>query len=308
MVDGYRTTCLLTAALESGLIDELGQGTRDLRQLAESRQWHLGALERMARAMSSLGLLEGPPEQTTLTSLGQQLCSQSLRAWLCLIGEEYLPAWAKMSTSLRTGKAAFPEVFGQTPWEHRQGRPHLQEAFEKVTAVQQKHLVARILRHARLPAEGCLADLGGGQGELLQGLLESLPGARGWLLDRNPGPSGPRFEVVIGSFFEPLPQADVYLLKHVLHNWPDEDCLRLLENCARALKPGARLLIVEDLKGADWESAQMDLHMLVLHGGEERSLSELTSLLQQARLQLARHVSLGPGLPEMLEVLQMEKL
>jgi len=305
LVDGYRSTCLLTTALESGLLDELRQGPRDLAQLAESRQWHPGALVRLAEGLNSLGLLEGPPEQTTLTRLGQQLLHDSLQAWLLLIREEYLPAWARLSSSLRTGKAAFPEVFGQTPWEHRQAQPHLQEAFEKVTAGQQRHLVSRILRHGGLPVKGCLADLGGGQGELLQGLLESLPQARGWLLDTRPGPvvPGRRFEVVVGSFFEPLPDADVYVLKHVLHNWPDQDCLRLLENCAAALRPGARLLIIEDLKGADWQRLQMDLHMLVLHGGQERSLSELTCLLQQARLRLIRQVSLGPGLPQLLEAM-----
>lgn len=312
LVEGYRSTCLLAAAQELGLFDELEQGPCHLGQLAEKRRWHLGALMRAVDALASLGLLEGPPERTSLTPLGRQLLQKPLKAWLNLIREEYLPAWTKLSSSLQTGQAAFPEVFGQSPWQHRREQAHLQAAFESVTASQQRHLVPRILRHANLPTQDfCLGDLGGGQGHLLKGLLEKTPRARGWLLDLKPGarpleedPDG-GYEVIVGSFFEPLPQADIYLLKHVLHNWPDPDCLRLLQNCAKSLSSGARLLIIEDLKdpeSPDWERAQMDLHMLVMHGGQERSLSHLTSLLDQAGLRLTRHLGLGSGLPHMLEV------
>jgi SAM-dependent methyltransferase len=150
---------------------------------------------------------------------------------------------------------------------------------------------------------GIAADIGGAAGALLHALLRANPGLAGIVLDRpNVVPDavalaeraglGRRVRAVGGDFFEAVPAADLYLLKFILHDWNDDACIRILRSIARAIRPGGRVVVIEMLLGAvgepDTRAPLMDLDMMVLAPGRERTLGEFQHLFAAAGLGFTR--------------------
>jgi SAM-dependent methyltransferase len=151
-----------------------------------------------------------------------------------------------------------------------------------------------------------LVDVGGGSGALLQAILEAHTGLHGVLLDRREAVAraaqrfaaaglADRAECRVGDFFDAVPGgADAYLLSRVIHDWPDADARRILERCREAMAPGARLLLVDAIapeRAQDGpEAIRMDVHMLMLFGGRERTEAEFRGLLAAAGFALQRVV------------------
>lgn len=134
-----------------------------------------------------------------------------------------------------------------------------------------------------------VVDVGGGQGILLAAILAAHPGLRGHLVDLPPTAAAARdtfsahgvadrVDVTAGSFFDPLPAgADAYLLVDILHDWDDEQADRILARCVEAARPTSRILVIEPV-GGQHGSTEMDLIMLALYGGRERTLTEFRTL------------------------------
>jgi hypothetical protein len=144
--------------------------------------------------------------------------------------------------------------------------------------------------------------VGGAHGTLLAGVLKANPTARGVLTDLPHviadapralaalGIAG-RVEAVAGDFFQAVPEGDVYLLKQVLHDWNDEQCVALLRNCARAMRPGGKVVVVEMVVPEDGTPSLaqiMDLNMLVMLPGRERTEAEFSALFRAAGLSAAK--------------------
>ena len=143
-----------------------------------------------------------------------------------------------------------------------------------------------------------VVDVGGGQGLLLETVLERHPQLTGTVFDQahvvatEPASAAlaPRWQAVSGSFFEEVPEADCYLLKSILHDWPDDECVAILTTCRRSLRPDGVVLVVERLLGRpgyEVETAFSDLNMLVLPGGRERTEEEYGALFAAAGLRLS---------------------
>jgi SAM-dependent methyltransferase len=159
-----------------------------------------------------------------------------------------------------------------------------------------------------------MADIGGGHGLFLRGILSETKGPQGVLFDlpevieqaAAPGPSelNQRFSTVGGSFFKSVPdQCDLYILRHVIHDWSDEDAIKILENCRKAMSPGGKVLIIELLLKDPNQPAFtpfMDLTMLTLLWGRERTLSEYSKILSAAKLRLVRVIPTN-GLHTLIE-------
>jgi hypothetical protein len=146
-----------------------------------------------------------------------------------------------------------------------------------------------------------VVDVGGGQGLLLEAVLAGHPHLTGTVFDlshvvaQSPvhAELAPRWSSVAGSFFEELPPADAYLLKSIIHDWPDDRCVDILRTCARSLRPGGVVLVVETVLGRpghEVQAAFSDLNMLVMPGGRERTKEEYAALFTAAGLALTRVV------------------
>jgi hypothetical protein len=208
-----------------------------------------------------------------------------------------------------TGKPAFEHVFGASAWEHRKQSPELNDCLNRTMADDQMRTRGSIPAAYDFSASGLVVDVGGGQGALLAEILAQYPQPTGLVFDQPHVVAGApdvlaaagvqkRCRVVSGSFFESIPSGgDTYILQHVLHNWTDERGETILRNCRSAMEAGSVLLVIENIMPEEAEDAEpaehlvmLDLHMMVMLGGRERTRSEYQSLLRSAGFDLLRSV------------------
>jgi hypothetical protein len=306
MVNGYQVSHALSVAAWLGLSDLLADGPRTSAELAEAAGVHEPTLRRLLRALGTVGVYERQDDgRFALTELGATLRTDdpgSVAGWARLISRpSYVQAWAALADSVRTGENAFPLVHGTSIWEYRASRPLEQAVFDRAMtslAGQVADAVAGAYDFGRF---GTVVDVGGGRGHQLAAILARHLGVRGVLFDQ-PGTvaavePGERMSLVGGDFFTAVPEGgDAYLLKAVLHDWPDEECVAILRSCRRAMAAGGVVLIVEqllDLAPDPVRTAFSDLNMLVAPGGRERELAEYGSLLTAAGFTLGRAVPTG---------------
>jgi len=308
LLEGYRSTALLHAAAHFGIPAILSGGPLPTQEVAALIGANPQALGRLLRGLAVLGVCtQEEGGRFGLTPLGDMLCPGRpgrLHDMAVLIGAEYAPAWMGLPHSVRTGAAAFDLVFGVSPWEHRRGNSHLDAHFNEWLTSATNSVADGILAACDFSRFATVADIGGGGGGLLLRLLGSHPAMRGVLFDREHVLAGAarhvadaglshRCEFVAGDFFEAVPvRADALILKSVLHDWDDVQCRRILANCRRSMTAGAVLLLVERFlpaRAADDRTATMiDLHMLAVTGGRERTESEYRALLDASGFRPAR--------------------
>ncbi|WP_224362982.1 acetylserotonin O-methyltransferase [Hyalangium versicolor] len=310
MIFGFWSLRAIYVAAELGVADHLASGPRDSEELAKACQTDASALYRVLRALASVGLLSEPePRHFALTPLGQFLRSDtpgSMRALARMLGSHWhWRTFEGILESVRTGEPAMAKMVGQPLYTYLGQNPEQEKIFDhSMTSFSSVENDA--IRDAwAFLTSGTLVDVGGGRGHLLATLLNAHPGLRGILFDRpsvvaneqdavNAHGLDARCERVGGDFFESVPSgADAYLLKYILHNWNDERTGAILRNCRRAMKPSARLLLVEQVvqPGNSPDPAKLlDLEMLVLVGGRERTEEEFRGLLADSGFSLVRVV------------------
>lgn len=303
LLTGYRGAFLIVAAVRIGVIEKLGSAPVDSDQLARVVGAHEPSLRRLMRGLASLGIVRGDAAGYQLTPMGRLLLRDAapFADLAALIAEEHAPAWAKLAECVQTGRPAFDIAFGQDTWRHRDEHPHLSESFNRIMVANQVEALGRV--QDAFDFAGCrlLIDVGGGHGQLMSEILARHPSLSGVVFDRPAVLDGARAllndagvldrcRLVGGSFLESVPQGgDVYILQHVLHDWNDRECGRVLRNCRAAMPGNGILLVVENLipehDAAPSDLVMLDLQMMVMLGGRERTLGEYRQLLRAAGLQ-----------------------
>jgi hypothetical protein len=265
---------------------------------------HPGALYRLLRALAAVGvLLERSDRSFELTPMGQLLrsdVSSSKNAWARLMGQpNYWSAWQNLLGTVRTGATAFDRVHGRSVWSYRAQHPNDAVVFDRAMATVTHDLAEAIVPFLKLQACQTVVDVGGGAGAFLTRVLEAYPDVRGIVFDQPhviarasvASSVRQRCELVAGNFFEAVPHgADVYLLKWILHDWNDERAAALLNSCRRAMLPRSKLIIIEHLIAPPNEGSEskfMDLNMMVITGGVERTRDEFGRILDGSGFELA---------------------
>jgi hypothetical protein len=297
--------CLYVAA-RLGIADSLAGGAGTALELAGRSGADPGALERLLRALAGLGVVRRDAEgRFGLTPMGELLRSGvegSLRSEvLHMLHPSCWSAWGGLLHSVTTGAPAFPEVHGAGAWDYRARHPGAGAAFEAMAREASAREDAAIVDALALPESGSVVDVGGGQGGLLAALLRAHTGLNGTLFDRAEALAGAehrlraagvsdRCRAEAGDFFRAVPAGgDVYLLESVLHDWDDARATAVLASCRLAMRPRSRLVVIERClhEGEPSPGDLMDLHMLVIHGGRERTAREYAALLEAAGLRQA---------------------
>jgi hypothetical protein len=200
--------------------------------------------------------------------------------------------------SVRTGENAFRHVHGVGVWSYRESHPEEQATFDRAMTAMSQGIAQAVADAYDFGRYGTVVDVGGGRGALLSAVLERHPGVRGVLVDQPAVVAAAellpeiarRCEIVGGDFFLAVPPGgDVYLLKAVIHDWPDSESVQILANVRKVLPDNGVVVLIEQLldEGPDpARTAFSDLNMLVAPGGRERTRQEYTALLQQAGLVL----------------------
>lgn len=310
MASAFWISRAVYAAARLGLADLLEDGAKSAQELAGPTGTHAPSLHRLLRALGSLGLFtEGEDHRFALTPLGATLKSGAPGAArstvIALAGQWMWGAWNEFMYSLQTGKTAFEKVWGMPVFDYLARHPDEARYFgEAMIGVHgsEPPAVASAYDFAGLRT---LVDVGGGTGNLLTTILLAHPDLRGVLYDlphvvpealANFTAAGvaDRCKAVAGSFMESVPAGgDAYLLSHVIHDWDEERCLQILHNCRQAMEPKGRLLIIESVLPSGDEPHPgkiLDLVMLTVPGGVERSGEEYAALLAKAGFRLTRIV------------------
>ncbi len=308
LVNGYQTTALLYVAARLGIADFLADGPAESAELARSLGAHAPSLHRILRGLAALGVFrEEPDGRFGLSELGNLLRTGtpgSLRNMAIVCGEEYVGAWGGLVHSAMTGGTAFNHVFGMSQWEHRRQHVQLSAGFNRDLAEETARAAEAIVAACDFSRFGTIADIGGGRGALLAAILRDCPAAEGILFDRpHVTPEAEkhlaaqrviaRCRVIGGDFFDSVPGgADAHILKSVIHDWDDERSAAILTNCRAALNDGGVLLLVERLMpkraADDPPTILVDVQMLAITGGRERSEAEYRALFARTGFTLTR--------------------
>jgi hypothetical protein len=295
----YIVSQAIFAVTEAGVIDSLGEGPADAAELAHRAGVDRDALTRFLRVLVAEGLFtESPPGTFGLTTMGSYLRVDrpgSLRHLVTLMADEAYGVWGRAEHSLRTGTPAFSEVFGSAMFDWLAQHPERSAAFDRAQAGLVTKRMAPLVQWDWSDVR-TLVDIGGGNGTLLRGLLARYPHLQGVLFDLphvvKEADVGDRCRLVGGDFFDKVPPGgDVYVLAQILHDWSDDDAIRILSRIAEAMPGHGRLLVLEQVMPDDDKAHPeklLDLHMLVLLGGRERTLADWRELLDAGGFELLR--------------------
>lgn len=313
LMSGHTIVRSIGVIAELGVADALVNGPLHAAEIAQVCGAEPNALGRVMRMLAAVGVFteSQDPPRYGLTPVSQLLRSDSassLRDFARLRGGAMSwGAWAGLEHAVRTGHSGFERVHGSSAFEHLKRNPADAKVFDDGMRSLSRQIDASVVRSYDFSPFRKVMDVGGGRGGLLAAILRANPGLTGILLDtaipiagstevlRAAGVSD-RCAAVVGDFFESLPKgADAVILSHVLHNWGDDDALRILRNCRDAVGPRGTVLILEYALTNDAAGViakQFDLQMLVYFGaGRERTVDEYRSLLERAELTLTRIVA-----------------
>lgn len=308
MISGFWISRAIYIVAKLGIADHLAGGPKTAEEIAAATGTHSGAIYRIFRALSSVGVLtEEADQRFGLTPLSETLRTDapgSLRAFATVeLGEEHYPAWGELLYSVKTGEIAFDRHFGMPIWEFFAKNPENARTFDDAMTNVSLAIKDAILASYDATTIRKLADIAGGHGSLLAAILKSNPEMKGVLFDL-PGVTegarkrieaeglSDRCEVIAGSFFESVPEgADAYIMKWIIHDWDDERSIAIFKNIRRAIAEGGKLLLVEAVVPPGSEphfSKFIDLNMLVMTGGRERTEEEYRRLLEAGGFKLTK--------------------
>ncbi|MEZ5319872.1 MAG: methyltransferase [Vicinamibacterales bacterium] len=307
---GHWVSWMLFVAAEMGLADRLADGPRRADEIAGAADADPVLLHRFMRTLSGLGILAADGDGAfRLTPLGAALRSGapgSARASILTTGS---PWWRRgfeqLHYSLRTGKSGFEKAMGMPIFDWLAQHPDQMSLFNETMIGIHGGEPPAVVAAYDFSGVKTLVDVGGGTGNLLTTIVAANPGLTGILFDQPHvvreagaliearGVAG-RVRTEAGSFFEHVPAgADAYLLSHIIHDWTEPLCLRILGHCRDAVTAGGRVLIVEMVLPDGDEphpGKLLDMMMLVGPGGQERTVDEYAALLAKAGLRLSRVV------------------
>jgi hypothetical protein len=307
-------TFTVAAAARLGIADVLAASSpQESTALARAVGADATALTRLLRTLVSLGILAQPHPQTyALTPLGAVLRSDhpaSMRDLLIAVTDPpHVQAWGKLHESVASGQPSVPALFGMPIFAYYAAHPDERAVFSRAMGNLSGFAAQGTVHHYDFSHARHIVDVGGAHGDLLLRILHAHPHAHGTVFDlphvadaarqaiTAQGYAG-RCEALGGDFFQAVPPGgDVYVLKLIVHDWPDTEVVRILHNCRAVMPPDGTLLVIEMVLPDDHQLSPAhvsDLNMLVMTGGHERTVQEYEALLAQAGFRLTRCIPTG---------------
>jgi SAM-dependent methyltransferase len=310
MGTAYWASRVVCAATKLGLADQLAAGPKSAAELAGPMHVHAPSLHRLMRTLASLGLLtERPGQRFALTPLGEALkigAPGSARATLLTVGSHWFEsAFENIVHSIQTGKTGFEKAQGMPLFDYLAQHPEDASLFSETMVGIHGEEPPAVAAAYDFSTFNTVVDVGGATGNMLAAILTRHARPRGVLFDRPHVVSdasallkargvSDRVTIEAGDFFKTVPAGgDAYVLSHIIHDWNEDQCLTILGHVRKVMKPNGRLLIVEMVLPAGNEphpGKMLDMVMLVVPGGQERTEAEYRPLLSTAGFRLSRVV------------------
>lgn len=312
-IEGYQYGALIYTAAKLGIADLVNSGTEDVASLAEKLNVAHSPLSRVMRALEAIGFCHAQADgRLVLDDLGSLLLDgpHTRKHKAILAVEQYWPVWSNLLYSVTTGDTAFEQAHGMNPWAYRKEHPEAGKCFNLWLSGETGRTAADITAVLDLDNIPTIADIAGGSGALISSILKANPKIYGILFEQEhvaeearvllaQATIDGRYTIVSGDIFNRIPvTADAYILKSVLHDWEDEKCCIILRNCRAAMPPGSTLYIIERLlpqESNDSATSLLDIHMLLVTGGVERTLDAYTALMDSAGLSLQQCTKTDSG-------------
>jgi ubiquinone/menaquinone biosynthesis C-methylase UbiE len=291
-----------------GLADVMETGAQDAAAIAAARGLNADRVYRLLRALSTVGIVGEPAHgRFVLTPLGRLLGSHApnnTRTTAIYLNDYFADMWMHLDDALAGDRTAFEALKGKPFFEWLGDNPDEARRFNRMLLEVHGPETPAIVEAYDFSPLAHVVDVGGGNGSLLSAVLAAYPGRQGTLFDmaeaiaaakRGEGGPLPDVRFVAGNVFTtPAPEGgDVYLIRHLMHDYDDPDCLRILANVRRAMKPDARVLVLEAPLPSDDSPGPgrwLDLQVMVLCGGRERTVEEYAALFTKSGLRLSRTI------------------
>ena len=308
IISGFWISRAVYVIAKLAIPDLLKTGPKTAEELAAETNLHAPSLFRLLRALTSVGILSSEDgEHFGLTPISETLVTDapgSLR-WFTVseLGQEHYPAWGNLMHSVKSGEIAFDNFFGMDIWKYFSQNPEDAAVFNDSMSGMTATANEAIMSLYDFSSFGKVVDVGGGHGALLTSILKRNPNSKGVLFDApeviegarpkiEAAGIGDRCETVSGDFFKAVPEGgDAYVMKWIIHDWDDEKAITILRNCRTQMKSDGRLILVDCVVPESNEphfSKFIDLNMLVMTGGKERTEKEFEKLLAAAGFKLLR--------------------
>jgi len=311
LATGYVISTALQLAVQVGVADHLAAGPRTARELAAATGTNEDALYRVLRALASVGVFdEVEPRRFALTPAADILRKDAPRSIhdvvLFIADPLHMRIYADAIESLRTGKPASEKTLGKPMFEWFAEHPEYSSTFNNAMTNMSAAIVPAVLEAYDFGDIGLLVDVAGGHGQVLRSILRKYPAMRGILMDLDHVLAGAkpyieadgvadRCQTVAGDFFRAVPPGgDAYVMKHIIHDWDDERAAQILRSIHTAMgSKHGKVILLEGVLAPGNEPGLgkiMDLEMLLLPGGRERSAEEFRGLFDRAGFDLVRVV------------------
>jgi precorrin-6B methylase 2 len=310
LLSGYRVYQMVVTACRLQLPDLVAAGPREAADMATETGVHAPSLHRLMRALAAWEFfVEEPDGRFASTRISDTFRSDKpgLRNMTLMLADDGYLAWASLSDAVRTGRSAYEHHYGKNHFDFLADDPEASARFNAAMVESTVRVAGSFVEACDFTGVHTVVDVAGGSGALLAAVLRAHPQMRGILFDIAQGLSeapenletlgvADRVTIAEGSFFESVPSgADLYMLKSIIHDWPDVQALEILRACRVAMRPAARLVLVErilperiDSSQASLETAMGDMQMMVVTGGKERTAAQFADLLSQADLRMTR--------------------
>jgi hypothetical protein len=302
----WASRCLHVVA-ELGIADLLGDEPQTAQALAKSKGLNAQALHRVLRSLANHGIFVHDGEHFAHNEASRILRSDtpgSMRSLARMMGlKMHWDGYRELDVAVRTGQPAISAVVDGGLFGYLRAHPEEGQVFHEAMAGKSFAQIGPILEVYDFSGLQTIGDIGGGLGHLLSAVLARAPQARGVLFDlpqvieRARANPNPRIHYVGGDFFKnPIPPCDAYMMMTVLHDWSDEECIAILKNIKSTAPPDAKVLILEGVVQPDARNSfllDLDIEMLVMTTGRERTRKEWDAVICGAGMQLARVIQAG---------------
>lgn len=304
MITSYWVSQAVGTFAELRLADQLAGGAKSARDVAATAGTDPDATYRLLRMLASVGVVAQDGAQFALTPIGATLRSDVPGSMRDMARAQTMPGhwlpWGRLTDAVRTGTRQTAAALGMEIFDHYAKHPEEREAFAGAMHGLASLVANEAPRVYDASAHRVVCDVGGSSGTIAAGFLRATPTLHGIVFDlpevaplataaiAKAGLTD-RCRAIGGDFFADMPVADLYVMKHILHDWSDEQCKTILGNCAKHLQPGGRVLILEMVipdDGRPSPAQLMDLNMLVVTHGRERTAGQYAALLAAAGLRL----------------------
>jgi hypothetical protein len=310
LASGYMASISIHIVARLGIADLLKDGPRPVSELAAATSTQEDRLYRVLRTLASVGVFQETGARAfALTPAAETLRSdvpdsmRPMALWIC--DPLHFRVYSEMMHSVSTGGTAFERVMGKPIFEYFPTDPEESEIFNAAMTCFSGMTIPAVLDAYDFSGIKTLMDVAGGHGALLRAILKKYPGMRGVVIEMEHVVQGAkqlpenqalahRCEFLSADFFADVPShADAIIMKHIIHDWDDPEARTILRNCRKALagKSGARVLLIEPVispGNAPELGKFMDLEMMALPGGRERTEDEFRKLFAAAELRLTR--------------------